>query len=146
MTTHHRPLAVVVPAVLLPCVLLLAACSGSPTIELARAYPLDKPQINTLDVQAQRFETELRITNTAARHLGSGTVWINQQWSHPIDGLEIGQTVSLPLGNFVNEYSERFRAGGFFATERPDTVMQVQYEEEQGGEMLGFVAVGRRDR
>lgn len=140
MTTHRS-----IAAVILAPLLLLAACSGPSKVEYARPYPLDKPQKQTADIQAQRFETELRITNTAARNLGPGTVWVNEQWAHPLDGLEIGETVTLSLHDFVNEYSERFRAGGFFATERPDAVMQVQYETD-GGDMIGMIAVGKRDR
>jgi hypothetical protein len=135
---------VLAPLLLAP--LLLAGCSGPSKVEYARAYPLDKVQTQTADIQAQRFETELRITNTAARNLGPGTIWVNQQWAHPLDGLEIGETVTLSLHDFANEYSERFRAGGFFATERPDTVMQVQYEANDGSELLGMVAVGKRER
>lgn len=124
----------------------LAGCGGPSKVDYARPYPVEKPQNATVDIQAQRFETEIRLTNTTAANLGPGTVWVNQQWAHPIDGLKIGESVTLSLTDFANEFNERFRAGGFFATERPDTVMQVQFEADGASEMLGLVAVGKRDR
>ena len=134
-------LAVIVALMSIP------AC-GPATSSYARPFPTTLQQTSTIDVQAQRFETQLRITNTSPRALGAGTVWVNSQWAYPLDGLEIGETVSLPLGRFLNEYSERFRSGGFFASERPDTLMLVQFEpaENPENELIGLVAVGTRDR
>lgn len=126
--------------------LLVGGCGGPSKVDYARPYPVEKPQTATADIQAQRFETEIRLTNTTAADLGPGTVWVNQQWAHPIGGLKIGESITLSLTDFANEFNERFRAGGFFATERPDTVMQVQFEADGASEMLGLVAVGKRDR
>lgn len=82
------------------------------------------------------------VTNTTAEAWGAGTVWLNGQFSHEIGGLDLGQAVRLPLGSFRNEHGEAFRAGGFFSTERPDTVVLVQFE--QGEELIGVVVVQGR--
>ena len=57
--------------------------------------------------------------------------------------MPIGQTRRFDLREFVNEYGERFRAGGFFATERPDDVVLVQIEH--GGRLDGLLVVGTED-
>ena len=95
-----------------------------------------------VDVQAYRDGTELVVTNSTAERWAVGTVWLNGQFSQRIDGLDIGQTKRLPLGGFRNEHGEAFRAGGFFSTERPDTVVLVQLD--QGEELIGVVVVQGR--
>ncbi len=120
----------------------LLGCGGPSRIDVARHFPLALKQVETVNVQVLRKETEITLTNTSARALPATTMWINRQYSRPIDALDIGRSVTLPLGSFRNEFSEPFRAGGFFATERPDKIAQVQLESEGG--LVGLVIVGDR--
>lgn len=110
----------------------------------ARPYPEATANGGVADIQVIREETRITMTNTTAREFGASTVWINMQWALPIAGFRPGETVTLDLAQFRNEYHERFRAGGFFAVERPDTVALTQIETagaEGKAEMVGLVTV-----
>ncbi len=121
---------------------LLIGCGGAARFDYARPFPDALKQEETLDVQVLRRETMLTLTNTSARPMPAGTMWINRQFSKPVDALAIGESATLPLAEFVNEHSEAFRAGGFFATEKPDSIAQVHWEIE--GRLIGLVVVGDR--
>ncbi len=120
----------------------VAGCGVFVPVHDARAYPDGAVQSRVVDAQAYRDGTDLVVTNTTAERWAAGTVWLNGQFSRKIDGLDLGEAVRLPLGEFRNEHGEAFRAGGFFSTERPDTVVLVQLE--QGEELVGVVVVQGR--
>ncbi len=126
------PLAVCLSA----AVLGLAGCRSAPTpVDWAREYPIDlvrgpKP----LDIQVFRNARTLEFSNTTAKVLPAGTLWINRRFALPFDGLSVGATFERRLTDFRDEFSDSFRAGGFFAREAPDTVVMVELETpaEQG--------------
>ncbi len=122
------------------CVLLcgVASCSGPAKVDYARPYPA-KAQSESIGVQLRRDETAVTVTNTSARSFPESTLWLNAQYARPLPALGVGETVSFDLATFRNEYSESFRAGGFFATERPDTIVLAQIELES--EFVGLVVV-----
>ena len=128
------------------CMLLVLAAPGAchHTTDASLAgppYPTEKAQATTLDIQVVRTETAIRLTNTTARSYGKSRLWLNQWYSREIPGLAVGQTVELDQNSFRDQYGESFRAGGFFATRKPQIVELVQLETEDG--MLGLVAVGK---
>ena len=126
---------------------LLAGCSGSGNI-LARptSYegvpPSPLAQAEVLNIQVLRNVTDLELTNTSARAFGPGLLWVNERFSYPIDGLAIGESLDLPLRDFVDEFGDPFRAGGFFATREPDPVVLAQLES--GGVLYGLLLGGDR--
>ena len=124
------------------CAATLAGCGVFTPAHEVRAYPEGVEQSRVVDIQAYRDGTELVITNTTAERWEQGTVWLNGQFSYPFGGLDLGDSLRMPLGGFRNEHGEAFRAGGFFSTERPDTVVLVQLE--QGEELVGVVVVQGR--
>ncbi|MBK7406350.1 MAG: hypothetical protein IPJ41_17550 [Phycisphaerales bacterium] len=141
---------------LLLCALTaLPGCSAIPTGLASdpvgaydRPYPRELVQTEVLDIQVIRNpETVLTMTNTTARTFGPSTVWINSRYSLPIEGFRPGQTVRMDLYDFRDEFGEKFRAGGFFATKQPDKVTHAQLETLVDGEsrMLGLVVVGQND-
>ncbi len=109
-----------------------------------REYPVELKQGETLNVQVTRDDTRITLTNTTARSFGPGTLWINGAFSLPIDGFEIGQTLTFSLADFRNRFDERFRAGGFFATEAPERLVRAQLETD--GLMRGFIVVRSPER
>jgi hypothetical protein len=117
----------------------IGACSSAPIA--GPGYPEGLAQAETLDVQVVRDETHITFTNTSARAIGPGTVWVNRFFAKNIGRVEVGDTLTLDLRDFRNEFGERFRAGGFFATERPKDVVQVQVRENGAQELLGLVVV-----
>lgn len=106
----------------------------------SRGYPQGMTQSRVVNIQVSRQETHITLTNTTAQSFDGGTLWMNAQYARPIEGLAIGQTLRLDLHDFRNEHSEPFRAGGFFATERPDVLYLAQLETRE--EMIGLIVIG----
>jgi hypothetical protein len=115
---------------------LVAGCRSAPTpVDWAREYPVDLVRApKPLDIQVFRNARTLEFSNTTAKALPAGTLWINRRFALPFDGLAVGATFERPLTDFRDEFSDPFRAGGFFAREAPDTVVMVELEvpAEQG--------------
>jgi len=132
---------------------VLSACSSVPTGLLGkpvgaydRPYPRELVQSEVIDVQVIRDpETIISMTNTTSRTFGPSTVWINGRFSRPIGGFEPGETVRMNLYDFRDEFGEKFRAGGFFATKNPDKVLHAQLETIEDGEtkLIGLIVVGQ---
>lgn len=122
------------------CGSAMVGCRSGASPELAGPeYPDDTIQAKTLDIQVVRSETVIRLTNTTARSFGKSVLWMNRWYSHPIEKLGVGETLELSLWDFRDENGEAFRAGGFFATRRPDRLVQAQLQTE--GTMFGLVVV-----
>jgi hypothetical protein len=133
----HAPLILVA----LP---LLGACSSAPkTISEGVKYPASIRHTGSIDIQVFRHDTDLEFTNTTARAFGPTTLWLNGRFSHPLDGLALGQTVKLPLKSFKDQFGDTFRGGGFFATQRPEHLGLA--ELQSGDEMIGLIVVGNEE-
>ena len=128
----------------------LAACTNERRIVGLNefpVYPIDKPQARVLNVQFVRDSSTVSLTNTTASSFDRFTIWLNQEFSYVVDGMDVGQTVEIDLGAFRNHFGAAFRAGGFFATERPKNVVLAQIETASDSEeLLGLVVVNGRAR
>ncbi|MCC6677980.1 MAG: hypothetical protein IT436_12620 [Phycisphaerales bacterium] len=126
-----------------------SGCASAPQkVDYARAYPKELQQVGTLDIQVVRETTEIEFTNTTSNSFGPCTLWLNRRFSHPLEGLKIGQTMRMALRDFRDEYSDPFRAGGFFATELPERLVLAQLEVAgDDGQMLllGLIVVAREN-
>ena len=91
-------------------------------------YPEVVEQGEVFDIQVFRDVTALRFTNTTTMDFGPSVVWLNKRYSLPIPGLASGQTAELDLREFVDQFGETFRAGGFFAQRDPAPVVLAQLE------------------
>lgn len=117
----------------------LAACSSrSGEIPSEPTYPA-KASSGSIDVQVVRDETVVRMTNTTARDLASGRLWANRWFSREFPGLKVGESITMSLSEFKDQYGDRYRAGGFFATDRP--MKLVQMELETGEQLIGLIVV-----
>jgi hypothetical protein len=125
------------------CVLALAlgGCSGgnSGFIE-GPMYPAQLRQSRCLDVQVFRDETRVRFTNSSATPIPACTMWVNAWYSRPLDAVAIGETVEMSLFDFKDQYGGQFRAGGFFATDKPTKLVLVQLELPTN-ELVGLIVV-----
>lgn len=123
-------------------IVILAAVGGcssrSGEIASGPTYP-SHAQAGSLDIQVVRDGTSIRMTNTTARSLAAGRIWANRWYSTEFPGLGVGETLSMELGDFKDQYGDAFRAGGFFATERPAQLVQAQLE--LGEELIGLVVI-----
>lgn len=124
-------------------------CGSSAQIVERSPYPRATPAGPTLDIQVVRDGTEIELTNTTARSLGRSVIWLNRRHGLEIDGLRVGERRRFHLRDFLDEYSQPFRAGGFFATETPErlALAEIETEVEPGRtQMLGLVVVGEAAR
>ncbi len=118
--------------------LTLPGCRST-TIGEGPVYPSEAPRVETLDVQVIRRGTKVELTNTTAREFAGGTLWLNGWWGRPIDHLRVGETLTLSLWEFRDQHAGKFRAGGFFARERPDKIVLAELQTEGG--LLALVVV-----
>lgn len=110
---------------------VVAACSSTPRPipENAPVYPGEAAgQAKIINVQVLRSGPSITFTNTTAGPLGPCRMWLNQRFSRMIDKIEVGQTVTLDLYSFTDEFGDEFHGGGFFSMERPDKVVLSQLE------------------
>jgi hypothetical protein len=121
---------------------LLTGCR-SHAIREGPAYPADAARTRTIDVQVIRRGTRIEMTNTTARAFGPGSLWINGWYGHEIPGLAVGGSLDLDLREFKDKYGGAFRAGGFFARERPDKIVLAELETD--GRLLGLVVIDQTD-
>jgi len=109
---------------------------------LARgAYPYALHTTETLSVEVFREGTDIVIVNATAESWSDATLWINQRFSLPIEGLEAGETRKLSLDRFRDDLGESFPAGGLFATRRSMPVRLVELQAEEDGPLVGFIAI-----
>ncbi len=120
-----------------------SACSSrSGEIASEPAYPA-RAQSGSIDIQVVRDDTQISMTNTTARVLPSGRVWANRWFSREFPGLGVGESITMSLSEFKDEYGDTFRAGGFFATDKPAKLVQVQLETAD--QLVGLVVVGEQE-
>ncbi|MGE3108714.1 MAG: hypothetical protein AB7G11_05985 [Phycisphaerales bacterium] len=129
----------VIAAIAAACLALGACSSGSGDIPAGPEFPAI-PQSGSIDVQVFRDDTIIRMTNTTARTLPPGRIWANRWYARDFPGLDVGESLTLDLSEFKDRYDDSFRAGGFFATDRPSRLVQVQLEIN--GQLIGLVVVG----
>jgi len=140
-----------------PVLVLSAAlahgCSTAPNPELAGPpYPSALQQGRTLDVQVFRDGPEIRFTNTTARPIGPGRLWLNAWYSREIPAIEVGESVKYQLKEFRDQYGAVFRGGGFFAARNPEGLVLAQVEpgapapdsdeQSERPELEGLIVVG----
>lgn len=102
--------------------------SETSTKDTHAAYPDSIPKGEIYDVQVFRQSTHLKLTNITTKDFGPSTLWLNQRYSLPINGLDSGQTIDLNLKTFIDEFGDTFKAGGFFAQRVPAPVVLCQLE------------------
>jgi hypothetical protein len=151
MSTRSHIVALMALGVLLGGLVGIAGpgCQRAPRqVGYARPYPLALSREGMLDIHVIREGPQITLTNTTARAFGPSTLWLNNRYGYPLAGLAVGETVSLNLGRFADENSDRFRPGGFFATEAPDLLVVAELEtispHTEETELLGLIAVGNR--
>jgi hypothetical protein len=114
------------------------------TAEPGPMYPEEAAMVEVLDIQVFRDVTTLRYTNTTTSDMPACTLWLNKRYSAPIPAVASGETVEIDLRQFVDEFGDTYKAGGFFAQREPAPVVLAQIEvpgAEGDPELYGFVVV-----
>lgn len=146
MNTQRRIVPLAGIALLALGSLLAGGCqlfSEKLTAEPGPAYPETMPRGSTADIQVFRDVTVLRMTNTTASSYGPGRLWLNQAFSIDAGTLVPGQTWEFPLNQFVDEFGDVYRSGGFFAQRDPAAVVLVEMEDgpEDQRKLVSFIVV-----
>lgn len=148
MKTHNAPTRRVGLALILPVLAtFLGGCqlfNEQLTAEPGPMYPESATMVEVLDVQLFRDVTTLRFTNTTTDDLPASTMWLNKRYSAPIPAVASGETVEVDLRQFVDEFGDTYKAGGFFAQREPAPVVlaQIELPNDAGEpELFGFVVV-----
>lgn len=128
--------------------MLLVGCASTGELDSGPRYPEVSQRVETLDIHAFRSGTRLQMTNTTGHSFGQGMLWLNGRYGYAIDGLDIGETIRVPLRQFVDEQGRRFGAGGFFAAEPPEllALVELTIQDDQAEQAIkyGLIAVGQR--
>ncbi|QYU67051.1 hypothetical protein J4558_19140 [Leptolyngbya sp. 15MV] len=140
-TPHIHTIARAASAAILGIAVLCGGCGGSPQIVDHPAYPASAPRGPTLDIQVVRRGAAIELTNTTAQAIGPSTLWLNGRYGRDIGPLGVGQSRRLDLREFVDQWGDRFRAGGFFATELRERLVKAELQPQGGGPMLGLVVI-----
>ena len=137
------------PPIHAPCLLLallLGGCNHQ-NFDPAKAnkpYPFELHTTNTFPVQVFRDGTSIEIVNSTDQHWEGATIWLNQQFSHPLPVLKAGDLAILDLKSFRDDIGQEFNAGGFFRLRQPTEVALVEIQNGEGQPLVGFIAIGGR--
>lgn len=117
--------------------MLIAGCSSRVQVRGdERPYPDALERTPVMDIQVFRHVKTLTMTNTTSHYFGPSTIWLNARYSKPVDEFAVGQTLTIPLAEFHDEFGEIFRGGGFFAADPPQRLVLAEIESPNAtGEM-----------
>ena len=96
-------------------------------------------------MQVFRNDTNIEIVNTTARSYRNVDVWVNQRYVSHVEAIPAGETISLSLWDFKDEYGNLFNAGGFFRTYPPTPVRMVEIQVSSEDPLIGLVAIRREE-
>ena len=113
--------------------LSLCGCSAAtPTERIARRYPIGEARGATLPIQVVVDARRVEFTHSTGTVFGPSEMWLNQWYSVAIDGMAVGETISIPISRFIDEHGEQMRGGGFFATEAPERIVDAELRTSDG--------------
>jgi hypothetical protein len=104
-------------------------------------YPRDQHTPNVADIQVFRDGTKLEIVNSTAHSYRDFDLWLNQRYVRRVDALDAGETITLSLWDFRDEYGDTFSAGGFFRAYEPTPVRMAEIQPAPGHDMIGLITI-----
>ncbi len=131
----------------LACLAALPGCLRSVAFTEGDPYPTQFETLAPSNIQLYRSGRSITLTNTTAQNFGPSTLWLNRWFRRDIQGLGVGETLTLSLAGFTDEYGDAFKGGGFFATTAPERIVHAELEIETQSQrvMLPLVVVGQRE-
>ena len=144
---RRNPIRLLPPALLTLSALILPGCLRSAAFIERDPYPSSFTTLAPSNIQIYRQGRSITLTNTTATNFGPSTIWLNKWFSRDIDGLGIGQSLTLSLADFKDQYSDPFKGGGFFATTAPERIVHAELETDAFGDrsLLPPIVVGQRE-
>lgn len=145
--TPTRSRSIVTLGLIALAALALPGCLRSATIIEREPYPKNYTTIEPSNIQIYRQGRSITLTNTTATNFGPSTIWLNRWFSRDIEALDIGQTLTLSLVDFKDEYDDHFKGGGFFATTAPERIVHAELETQLDTDrvLLPLIVVGQRE-
>lgn len=141
------PARLLPPALIALAAVLLPGCLRSAAFVERDPYPTNFTTLEPSNIQIYRQGRSITLTNTTATNFGPSTIWLNKWFSREIQGLGIGQSLTISLADFKDQYSDAFKGGGFFATTAPERIVHAELETDAFGEqaLLPLIVVGQRE-
>ncbi len=133
---------------LLFAAMLSAASCAKPLYQpevATRPYPFDLHTTDTIPVQVFRDHEKIEIVNTTATDFENVDVWINQRYVRHVDAIPAGQSVTLSLWDFADQWGGVFNAGGVWRTLEPTPVRLVELQTAPDAPLLGLIAIRAED-
>lgn len=127
------------------CLLGIVGCAPQTRVTegtVPRHYPYEAPAPRVIDIQVFRHDAEIQLVNMTADSYHEFDLWLNERYVRRVGTLPAGATIRLSLFDFVDEYGEGLKAGGFLSTGRPDPIVKAEIETPEG--MLGLIAIPDR--
>ena len=109
-----------------------------------RPYPYDAEILRTMDVQIFRDGSKIELVNHTTQPLADFDLWLNERYMRRIDSLPPGESVTVSLYEFLDEYEEPFRGGGIWSTKLPDPIVKAEVEGSDG--LIGLIVIPERGR
>ena len=104
-------------------------------------YPRSHHTTAVTDIQVFRDGTKVKIANATAHSYRDFDLWLNQRFVRHVDELAAGDTITLSLWDFHDEYGDTFSAGGFFRAFEPTPVRMAQIQPAPGHDMIGLITI-----
>jgi len=125
----------------------LAACARELYVpeRATRPYPFELHSTDTVDMQVFRDHENIEIVNTTATTYTDVDVWINQRYVRRVDAIHAGQSVTVSLWDFSDQWGGVFNAGGVWRTLEPTPVRLVELQTSEDGPLVGLIAIRAED-
>ena len=136
-----------IATLLIGCSISLLGCTRNlyDPEQATRPYPHELHTTNVADMHVFRRGTSIEIVNSTAHSYNDFYLWINQRYVRHVDALSAGETITLSLWDFRDEFGDAFNAGGFFRTYPATPVRLVQIQPAEGEQLLGLVTIRAED-
>ena len=106
-----------------------------------RPYPDALHTTNVADMQVFRRGTSIEIVNATAHSYREVDLWLNQRYVCHVSEIPAGQSTTLSLWDFHDEFGDAFNAGGFFRSYEATPVRMVEIQTAPEQPMIGLVAI-----
>ncbi len=120
---------------LLACLIMMTGCARSAEITVGtepRPYNYEATTIQVVDIQVFRDGDQIEIVNHSAHGYTDFDLWLNERYVRYIAKLAPAQRLVVSLNQFVDEYQEAFRGGGWFAAYEPEPIVKAEIETDEG--------------
>lgn len=124
------------------CVMALAGCTINPTpadTSGLTGYPYEIESVRVVDVEVFRDGTKITLANHAPESFADFTLWINERYQAKVDALPLGGMLTISLDSLRDEFGEKFRAGGFFSSQKAQPVVKAEMQSTDS--LIGLIVI-----